>query len=149
MSQYAAPSHAPDRTIGTSRVRTMVRGILALLAGLGAIVVLSLGTDVVLHATGIYPPWFEPMGTPLWALATGYRIVYGVLGGYITARLAQSRPMRHAIILGVLGIALSLIGVVATWDSGPEFGPKWYSIGLVVIALPCSWAGARLRQRHS
>lgn len=27
---------------------------------------------------------------------------------------------------------------------GPEFGPKWYPILLVITALPCVWAGGML-----
>ena len=63
--------------------RRILRSIGAVFAGLVAVFVLSLGTDVLLHASGIYPPWFKPMSTPLWLLATGYRIVYGIVGGYI------------------------------------------------------------------
>jgi hypothetical protein len=33
-------------------------------------------------------------------LALVYRTVYGILGGYVTARLAPRAPMRHALILG-------------------------------------------------
>jgi hypothetical protein len=70
-----------------------LRSIGALLSGFLVGAILSLGTDVVLHATGIYPPWFQNMSTPLWMLATAYRIVYSVLGCYIGARLAPDRPM--------------------------------------------------------
>ena len=129
---------------GTPGSRRVLRRIGAVLAGLLAVIILSLGTDVVLHATGIYPPWFEPMSTPLWVLATAYRIVYGVAGGYIAARLAPDRPMRHAVVLGCLGVAASVAGVVATWNMGPAFGPRWYPLGLVITALPSTWAGGKL-----
>ena len=65
-----------------------LKSIGAVLAGILGVVILSLGTDIVMHASGIFPPWFQPMSTPLWLLATAYRIVYGIAGGYITARLA-------------------------------------------------------------
>ena len=128
----------------THRPRYIIRRIGAVFAGILVVFILSVGTDVVLHATGIYPPWFKPMSTPLWVLATSYRIVYGVTGGYVTARLAPDRPIQHALVLGVIGIAVSLMGVIGTWSKGPEFGPKWYPLALVAIALPCSWAGGRL-----
>jgi hypothetical protein len=114
-----------------------------------AVFVLSLGTDVVLHATGIYPPWFKPMSKPLWALATAYRIVYGIAGGYIAALLAPNRPVGHALVLGVIGVGLSTLGVVGTWNEGPEFGPKWYPLALVAISIPCAWIGGKLRVRHA
>ena len=131
--------------VETRGPRRVLRSIGAELAGLVVVFVLSLGTDVVLHATGIYPPWFKPMSTPLWLLATAYRIVYGVLGGYIVARLAPGRPMAHALVLGVVGLALSIAGAAGTWNAGPEFGPKWYPLALVVTAIPCAWAGGKIR----
>ncbi len=133
----------------TNRPRYLIRSIGAVLAGVIAIIILSLGTDVVMHATGIYPPWFQPMSTPLWLVATAYRIVYGILGGYITARLAPARPMQHALALGIVGIVLSIAGLVGTWNAGPEYGPRWFPLALVAIALPCAWLGGKLRVMQS
>ena len=130
-----------------SSARRWLRSIGAILAGLLTVIVLSTVTDIAMHATGIFPPWFQPMSTPLWLLATAYRIVYGVAGGYVTARLAPDRPVNHALVLGLIGFVLSLIGAAATWDKGPEFGPQWYPLGLVAFAIPCSWAGAKLARR--
>lgn len=121
-----------------------LKSIGAVFAGMLLIIIASLATDFVMHATGIFPPMFQPMSTSLWLFATAYRIVYGIAGGYLTARLAPDRPMRHAIILGVIGLVLSVAGAVGTWNRGPEFGPRWYPLGLVVTALPCAWLGGKL-----
>jgi hypothetical protein len=59
----------------------------------------------VLHATGVFPPFGQPMADALFLLATAYRIVYGVAGCYLTARLAPDRPMRHALALGVVALS--------------------------------------------
>ena len=75
----------------TSVPHRTLKSIGAVFAGIIVVVVLSLATDILMHATGIFPPWFQPMTTPLWVLATAYRIVYGIAGGYITARLAPDR----------------------------------------------------------
>jgi multisubunit Na+/H+ antiporter MnhB subunit len=131
-------------TLNPRPPRHIVQSIGAVFAGLVAVFVLSLGTDVVLHATGIYPPWLKPMSTGLWILATAYRIVYGIAGGYITARLAPNRPLLHALVLGVVGLALSIAGAAGTWNRGPEFGSKWYPLAVIAMALPCSWLGGRL-----
>jgi len=45
----AHSSHSPIRSIGS------------VLAGLLVVVLLSTGTDMALHASGIYPPMFQPM----------------------------------------------------------------------------------------
>jgi hypothetical protein len=129
----------------TQHPRRILRSIGAVFAGVVAVFILSLGTDVVMHATGIFPPWFQAMSDALFVLALAYRIVYGVAGGYIAARLAPDRPMLHALMLGVVGFALSIAGVVGTWNRGPEFGPKWYPLALVATALPCAWVGGKLR----
>jgi hypothetical protein len=81
----------------------LLRSVGAMLAGLVAIFVLSIGTDMALHASGIFPPFGQPMADALFLLATAYRIVYGVAGSYVTARLAPDRPMRHALALGIVG----------------------------------------------
>lgn len=54
--------------------------------------ILSLGTDMALHAAGIFPALGQPMSDALFLLATAYRTAYGVAGSYITARLARTGP---------------------------------------------------------
>jgi hypothetical protein len=129
----------PPRRIG--------RSVGAVLAGVVTGVVPILGTDVVLHAVGVFPPMGQSMegydGALL--LATIYRTVYGVAGSYVTARLAPDRPMGHALVGGVLGLVVSIVGAVVTWNKGPAFGPHWYPLALIVLAIPTAWAGGKLR----
>jgi multisubunit Na+/H+ antiporter MnhB subunit len=125
--------------------KNTLKSIGAVLAGFVAVVVLSLGTDLVLHATGVFPPWDQRMSDALFLLATVYRTIYCIAGSYIAARLAPDRPMAHALVLGVVGLVVSTAGAVATWNKGPEFGPHWYPVALIVTAIPCAWLGGRLR----
>ena len=120
------------------------RSIGALLAGFVVVVVLSLGTDVAMLASGIFPPWGQPMPDGLFWLALAYRTIYGVAGSYFVARLAPNRPMGHALISGAVGLVMSTIGAVATWNAGPEFGPKWYALALIATAMLCAWLGGWL-----
>ena len=83
------------------------------------------------------------------AQAAGYRIVYGVATSYLVARLAPDRPMLHALVFGGVGVALSTAGAVATWGRGPEFGPRWYALAIIAIAMPCAWVGGALRGMQS
>jgi hypothetical protein len=128
--------------------RRILRRFGAVFAGLIFIVALDTGFDVIMHATGVFPPWFQPMRTSLWLLAITYRAIDSIAGTYLTARLAPDRPLAHALVLGLIGVALSTVGLIATWGKGPEFGPKWYPFALVVIALPCAFIGGTLRQRQ-
>lgn len=120
------------------------RSIVALLAGMFTGILLSLGTDIALHAAHIFPPWGESMAgyDKARLLVTIYRTIYGVLGSYIAARLAPNRPMLHAMILGFAGFAVSLLGATATWNKGPAFGPHWYPVALVILACQPHGSGA-------
>jgi hypothetical protein len=125
------------------------RSVLAVIAGLVTVVALDLGLDATMHATGVYPPMSqkEPMADKLFLLAMGYRICDGLLGGFVAARLAPSRPLRHALILGCIGSVVNLAGAIATWNM--NLGPKWYSLALIAVALPCAWLGGKLRERQT
>jgi hypothetical protein len=134
-----------DREIATKQPRRRWRSAAAIFLGFAAVVVLSLGTDQVLHVLRVYPPWGEPMDdTGLLLLALAYRIVYTVAGGYIAARLAPSAPMRHAVILGLIGLVPGMAGVIAA--VGVDLGPFWYPVALALIGLPCCWLGGVLHR---
>lgn len=129
---------------------SILKSIGAVLAGAFVGIALSLGTDSLMHALHLFPPIGQPMtDSRLLALATAYRTIYGVLGAYVTAWLAPSRPMLHAMILGALGMLAAIAGVVATWNDVEKYGPHWYPIALVVLALPPAWLGAWLYERRA
>ena len=125
------------------------RSALALITGLVVGVILSLGTDQVLHVLGVYPPWGQTMSDGLFLLATGYRIVYTIIGSYVAARLAPYRPMWHAMVLGVVGLVVSIAGAAATWNSEPPLGPHWYGVAVALISIPCAWIGGRIYELQS
>lgn len=121
-----------------------LRSIGAVLAGFATVVILSIATDEIMHATGIIPrgamwnPWHN-------LLALAYRCAATVAGGWVTARLAPRNPIRHAVILGFIGTAAGIAGVMATWDMG--LGPRWYPIAVAVTGFPCCLLGGWLRAR--
>jgi hypothetical protein len=129
--------------------RSILRSIEAVLAGFLTTAILSIATDLAMHATGVFPAEGQPMSTTLFALATVYRSIYTIAGGYITARLAPNRPLTHAWILAIIGVLAAIAGTMATWDKGPEFGPKWYPIALVILAIPSVLLGGKLAARRS
>jgi hypothetical protein len=124
------------------------RSIGGVVAGIVTVVALTLGTDLFLHAVGFFPPVGQPVSDGPLVVATLYRVVFGVLGSYVSARLAPNRPMWHAMIPGILGFVVSIVGAAATWNRGPAFGPHWYSLALIVTALPCAWVGGWMRERQ-
>jgi hypothetical protein len=123
----------------------VLRSIGPVAAGLVSIFAVTTATDVVMHATGVFPPTSAPpMSGALFLLAFAYRFVFDIAGSYLTARLAPHRPMRHALVLGCIGLALSITGAIALWDAGPA----WYPLALAASAVPCAWLGARLHLRR-
>lgn len=128
---------------------TIVRTILAVFAGIATVVALSEGTDALLRAAGIFPPLTDKAAytNEMFAAATVYRTLAGVAGGYVTATLAPANPMQHAAVLGIIGLALSVAGVVA--NAVNHMGPDWYPIALAITAFPSAWIGGRLRSTRT
>lgn len=120
------------------------KSILAILAGFVVVVAISIGTDIILELTGVLPKIGTRLSDSQALLATVYRTIYGVVGSYITARLAPSRPMGHALVGGVIGLIISTAGAVVTWNHVPSLGPHWYSVSLIIGALPTAWLGAKI-----
>jgi hypothetical protein len=117
-----------------------LKSVWSVVAGFLVVVVLSMATDFILESFGFFPPQSNPGAytAGLLFIAFLYRCVYTIAGGYVTARIAPNRPMRHAIILGCVGVVAGTIGVVVSWNLTPH---HWYPIALVVTALPCTWLG--------
>ena len=84
---------------------------------------------------------------PRFVAATTYRVIYAILGFYLIARLAPSRPWRHVWVAAAIGFVASLAGVVATLTH--DMGPLWYPVALAVTTLPCAWLGGVLRARQA
>ena len=122
----------------------ILRHIGAVLAGIVVVVALSVITDMVLQAT-IFPELAHKNApNALLLIATVYRTLYGILGGYVTAKLAPNAPMMDVIILGVIGTAAALAGALSMEGESAA----WYPWTLVVLALPQTWLGGYLATRR-
>lgn len=125
-----------------------LRSVGAVAGGFITTVVLSTAADLAMVAAGIFPPGGQAMTDQMFLLAAAYRLAFTVVGGYVTARLAPSRPMRHAMVLAGIGVLAGLGGLVAFYKiGGPAMGPAWYAIQIPLTAIPGVWAGARLAMR--
>jgi len=121
-----------------------LKSIGALIAGFAALVILSMATDMILETAGIMK--IDPfIDNPVWLILIiiMYRTAYSIFGCYLAARMAPNKPMRHALILGIIGVVLTTIGTIVMWDVPPH----WYPISLAVLTMPAAWAGGRLGLR--
>jgi hypothetical protein len=117
----------------------------AVVAGFLVRALTSTAADAMMHAIGIFPSTPRLMSNALFALASGYRAIFTVAGGYVTARLAPEQPMLHAWILAAIGLVAGLAGVAYYYINGQaDLGPAWYAISIPVEAIPCVWVGGRL-----
>ena len=124
----------------------VLKSIGAVLAGFVFIVITHNGTDLILESLGIFTPPTQRFDTT-WMVVTAviYRAAFSVAGCYLTAWLAPSKPMLHALILGGIGLVLSTVAAIVTIPM--DLGPAWYPIALAVISLPCGWLGGKLYER--
>jgi len=127
----------------TQAPRRLGRSTAAVIAGFVTVLVTHTGTDAILHAAAVFPT-DAPMSNELFSLALAYRVVFTILGGYVTARLAPHKPLKHACVLGALGLLGAGAGLIATLVSTPSLGPVWYPLALLITTLPACLLGARI-----
>jgi hypothetical protein len=72
-----------------------------------------------------------------------YTFLCVMLGGYVTARLSNRFPERHALILGLVQSALVVPAMFAFWDKSPLWG--W--IVTMIAVIPAAWFGGLLYAR--
>ena len=121
-----------------------MKSFLAVLAGLAFTFVVAVVLDLLMHVSGVYGTEVSDMTTSDWLIALSYRLLSAIGAGWVTARLAPSRPMYLAVMLGAIGTAIALLGVIFAWARSPDLGPIWYSLLLMLSAIPCTWLGGKL-----
>ncbi len=124
--------------------KTTLKSIGAVLAGLIFIFITHTATDAILENAGVLPKGNLFVGTGLILFVLAYRAVFSFIGCYLTAKLAPRHPMKHALILGLIGLVLSSVGAIAAAD----LGPAWYAWTLAAIALPIAWLGGKFYERR-
>ena len=83
--------------------RSIFKSIGAILVGILLIVLLDTGTDMILQKLGIFPSASAPFNiTWMVLLASSYRTGFAIIGSWAAAAFAPSRPMFHALVIGIL-----------------------------------------------
>lgn len=121
--------------------KTILKSTGAIIAGFVLGAILSIGTDLLLDKLGIMSlENFKENSAAIILLVIFYRFVFNVAGSYLTAKLAPNNPMKHVIIIGVIGTVLSILGAMAMWDKAVA----GYNISIILIPLPSAWLGGKL-----
>jgi len=48
--------------------------------------------------------------------------------------------MKHAIVPGIIGVVLTIVGLITVWD----IPPGWYPVSLIIVTLPTAWLGRKI-----
>ena len=124
----------------------MMRSLLAVALGYVVMLVAFLGAETAL--TAVAPELIPQKGRPtdplyfVFQLTTGFFFIS--IGGYVTAMLAGRSEMKHALGLGALSIAMSIVSRLQY----PGEEPLWYSIALMFLAIPAALVGGYYRARQ-
>lgn len=123
------------------------KSIWAIVAGFLSVAILSILTDFILEALGVFPKASEGLFvTWMLLLALFYRSVYSSVGGYLTAKLAPHKPMKHVWILSFIGLFFAILGIFVNYSQ--NLGPNWYPIWLAILTIPFVLLGGKLRKRR-
>ena len=123
----------------------MARSIFAVIAGFVVTGLLIGATTMGLTATlpGAFDARNAPNGIGMLLAMHLYVAVYATLGCWLAARLAPSHPMRHAMIVGLLGVLVNAANP-AIWT----LYPMWSNVISIGTPLLWGWVGGRIRERQ-
>lgn len=120
----------------------MVRSIASILAGFTVWTVLWLTINQTLLA--VASQHFTPEGTTdhagvlLTVLIAS--VLFSVLAGWLTAKIARHKPIAHALGLGLLLLVVGLFMQVQYWNAVPV----WYHLSFLALLVPAAMFGGRL-----
>lgn len=124
-----------------------LRSTLAVVGGFLLIGALAFGTGKLMQSS--WPAQHAPDGTPTTApmmlVQLLYVGVYATFGCWVAARLAPSRPMLHALVLGLLGLVLNVASAIALRDRVPD----WYLAAGVGTTMLWAWLGGRIAESRA
>lgn len=121
--------------------KQILKSIGAIVAGFALGATLSIGTDFLFDKLRIMSMEnFKDNSISIILLVIIYRFIFNMAGCFLTAKLAPKNPMKHCIVIGIIGTVLSILGSFTMWDKAIPF----YNIAIILISLPSAWLGGKL-----
>ena len=75
------------------------------------------------------------------AISLATSVLWSVVGGWVTVRIAASKPWHHILGLIVWGELMGIASAFMTWGQMQS----WYQIGLIALWAPAVIAGGWIR----
>jgi hypothetical protein len=114
----------------------MLRSVLAVLAGIAVLTITSFAIEAAVN-----PLLTKTFPAALRIVTLVYTMACVAAGGYVTAWLARRAPIRHAVIMGVIESALTIVAMLSL----PGHAPLWSWVAGIVLTTPAAWLGGFLR----
>jgi hypothetical protein len=130
----------------------MIRSVLAVLAGIVVLTVTSFAIEAVAdplllrlfpHALPDRTAISHNLPASLFMFA--YTFLCVAAGGYVTAWIARRSPVWHAVSMGVVQVALTVLAMVSL----PNVAPMRNWVVALVLTIPTAWCGGLLRARQT
>jgi len=129
----------------------MTRSVLAVLAGIATLTIVSFAIEAAVNASLRYffpiafpNPAALDASIPVKVFMTIYTLLSIAVGGYVTARIAPRFPLRHAVIMGAIELLMT-IGVMFELSG---LLPVWGWIANMACIVPAAWWGAKLAENR-
>lgn len=137
------PADRPDRigVVDHDAPPSPTRVLRAVAAVVGGYLIFALSAVALFHVSGRDP--HAPQ--PVWFVAAtvAYGIAFAALAGFIAARCAPARPLRHAA-----GVAVLLaLGATVSLVARPGAGATWSQWGALILMAPSALLGGCLAPR--
>lgn len=124
----------------------MLRAIGAIVAGFVVWTIFFLGGNALL--TLITPDSFNPDGSTdragLLILILALSVVYSVVSGWLTARIARDNAFVSSVALGILLLVVGIFAQLQYW----EVMPLWYHLTFLGALVPAVLVGYRMAARR-
>lgn len=117
-----------------------MRSFFAVLAGFFTVPIVSFTCDYAFHQ--IHPAYgpHAYIGGGVAVIVLLYGTFSILLGGYITGMIARHKQVMLGVILGCIGLLISIPVNIKIWHEAPA----WYHIAALVLVVPVSAFGAHL-----
>jgi len=130
----------------------MLRGVLAILAGVATLTAISFGIEAVANPLlmRVFPATFPTQlalshSLPVRVFGLAYGALSIAAGGYVTAWIGRRAPILHAAMLGVVQSLLTVWAMTAMWSHAPAV--NW--IVTLVMTFPACLLGGWLFARKA
>ena len=116
------------------------QNIKALSIGFLIIIILSFLTDFIINHLNFVRINFSTIYTRHLIPTFFFRIIYTIIGGYVTASLVTNRPIIYALLLGLIAIIPNIFHLYMHQNADPT----WNHWGTVILTIPSTYLGGKL-----